>query len=121
MTSADPWGEAAMYPSATKFFDADGMRALARKLDASGRALDDVGAQIPDRLDAGAFGPSLAALVESAAGGAAELVMRMRLAGGQLENEARRYEAIEETNTEDVDRVRVGLDEIGNPQGTAWW
>lgn len=121
MTSSDPWGESAMYPSATKFFDPDGMRTLARELDECGQALDAAGARLPEGLDAGALGASLIAITQTAVFGAAELVMRLRLAGEQLREEAGSYEATEEQNTETARQVGSELDDSAGPRGTAWW
>lgn len=88
-----------------KWFDPDGMREIANRLDQAADEADTAGESIPASLDAGPFTPLIVSMVNAVAAEDANMIMRLGLAAEKIRTAASRAEQTDEESAKTIEDV----------------
>jgi uncharacterized protein YukE len=88
-----------------KWFDPDGMRQIANRLDQAADEADSAGVSMPESLDAGPFTPLIVSMVNAVAAEDANLIMRLGMAAEKIRTAASKAEQAEEESAKTIEDV----------------
>jgi hypothetical protein len=92
-----------------KWFDPDGMREIANRLDQTADEADAAGESIPASLDAGPFTPLIVSMVNAVAAEDANMIMRLSMAAEKIRTAASKAERTDEENAKTVEDIWRGM------------